>query len=136
MMMCWRLWTTNKSCLVINDWYLYHVKILVSKQLGLFKILNPKHHVFWTKMFDNVVQKPAVEIQPPEVFHKKGVLKNFAKFTRRHLCQMRPATLLNKRLWHSCFPMNFAKFLRTPFYRIPPDDCFLALQKATIPIRS
>ena len=28
----------------------------------------------------------------------------------------RPATLLKKRLWHRCFPMNFGKFLRTPFY--------------------
>ena len=28
---------------------------------------------------------------------------------------LRPATLLKKNLWHSCFPMNFAKFLRTPF---------------------
>ena len=27
----------------------------------------------------------------------------------------RPATLLQKRLWHRCFPVNFAKFLRTPF---------------------
>ena len=27
----------------------------------------------------------------------------------------RPATLLKKRLWHRCFPMNFPKFLRTPF---------------------
>ena len=24
--------------------------------------------------------------------------------------------LLKKRLWHSCFPVNFAKFLRTPFF--------------------
>ena len=28
-----------------------------------------------------------------------------------------PATLLKKRLWHRCFPVNFVKFLRTPFYR-------------------
>ena len=28
---------------------------------------------------------------------------------------MRPVTLLKKRLWHRCFPVNFAKFLRTPF---------------------
>ena len=27
---------------------------------------------------------------------------------------LRSATLLKKRLWISCFPMNFAKFLRTP----------------------
>ena len=59
-----------------------------------------------------------------EVFCKKGVLRNFAKFTGKHLCQglffnivagLRPATLLKKRLWHRCFPVNFAKFLRTPF---------------------
>ena len=28
---------------------------------------------------------------------------------------LRPATLLKKRLWHRCFPVNFTKFLRTPF---------------------
>ena len=27
----------------------------------------------------------------------------------------RPATLLKKRLWHRCFPVNFAKFLWAPF---------------------
>ena len=27
------------------------------------------------------------EEQPPEVFCKEGVLRNFAKFTRKHLCQ-------------------------------------------------
>ena len=26
-----------------------------------------------------------------------------------------PATLLKKRPWHSCFPVNFVKFLRTTF---------------------
>ena len=29
--------------------------------------------------------------------------------------QARPATSLRKRLWHRCFPVNFAKFLRTLF---------------------
>ena len=28
----------------------------------------------------------------------------------------RPATLLKKRLLHRCFPVNFVKILRTPFY--------------------
>ena len=58
----------------------------------------------------------------PGVFCKKGVLRNFAKFTREQLCQslffnkvagLRP--LLKKRLWHRCFPVNFANFLRIPF---------------------
>ena len=81
---------------------------------------------------------------------RKGVLRNLAKFTGKHLCQslffnkvsglkvwnmfkvnnkdtmfllltlnifhtLRPATLWKKRLWHRCFPVNFAKYLRTPF---------------------
>ena len=58
----------------------------------------------------------------------KDVFRNFAKLTEKHICQSlfliklqasRPATLLKKRLWHRCFPVNFAKFLRTPFI-IPP----------------
>ena len=57
-------------------------------------------------------------------FVKKGVLRNFAKFTGKHLCQslffnkvagLIPATLLEKKLWQRCFPGNFAKFLKTPF---------------------
>ena len=35
---------------------------------------------------------------------------------RDYICEcLRPATLLKKRLWRGCFPVNFAKFLRTPF---------------------
>ena len=30
------------------------------------------------------------------------------------------AGLFKKRLWHRYFPLNFAKFLRTPFYRTLP----------------
>ena len=41
---------------------------------------------------------------------KKGVLRNFARFTGRHLCQ---SLFFNS--WHRCFPVNFAKLLRTPF---------------------
>ena len=54
----------------------------------------------------------------------KGVLRNFAKFTGKHLCQslffnkvvvLSPVSLLKKRLWQRCFPVNFVKFLRTHF---------------------
>ena len=31
-------------------------------------------------------------------------------------CCLLPATSLKKRLWHRCFPMNFVKFPRTPFF--------------------
>ena len=31
------------------------------------------------------------------------------------VASLRTATLFKKRLWHRCFPVNFAIFLRTPF---------------------
>ena len=40
---------------------------------------------------------------------------------------IRPATLLKKRLWHRCFPVNFAKFLRTPFSQNTSGGCFYHL---------
>ena len=49
----------------------------------------------------------------PEVFYKKGVLRNFTKFKGKHLCQN---PFFKKRIWRRCFPVNFSKFLRTPFY--------------------
>ena len=68
---------------------------------------------------------------------RKGVLRNFSKFTRKHLWQVlfykevagpQPATLLKMRLCHRCFPINFAKFLRTPFHRTPLNDCSSTIQ--------
>ena len=72
--------------------------------------------------FEKPLQKS--QKQPPEVFFKRWVLKTFVKFKWKYLCQslffnkvagFGPATLLKKRLWHRCFPVNFAKFLETPF---------------------
>ena len=60
------------------------------------------------------------------MFCKKGDLKNFTKFTGKHLCQslffnkvagLRPATSLRKKLWHRCFTVNFVKLLRTTFLK-------------------
>ena len=63
-------------------------------------------------------------VPPVRCSVKKGVLWSFAEFTGKQLCQslffskvagVRPLTLFKKRLWHRCYPVNFAKFLRTPF---------------------
>ena len=72
---------------------------------------------------------------------KISVLKNFAKFTGKHLCQsllfnkvagLRPATLLNKRLCHRSFPVNFAKLLQTP----ASEHCFTHYLIITMKIRA
>ena len=44
-----------------------------------------------------------------------------------------PAALLKKGLLQRRFSARFAKFLKTSFYRTPPDDCFLCL---TVILRS
>ena len=64
---------------------------------------------------------------------KKGVHRNFTKFTGKHLCQslffnkvasLRPAVLLKTRLWHRCFHVNFVKFQRTPSLQNISGGCF------------
>ena len=45
--------------------------------------------------------------------------------------QAAPATLLKKRLWHRCFPVNFTKSIRTPFLRNISGSCFLSIPQAT-----
>ena len=52
----------------------------------------------------------------PEMLYKKGVFKNFTR---------------KKRLWHRCFPVNFLKFLGTPFFNRTPSVAASALTKKT-----
>ena len=64
--------------------------------------------------------------QPPEVFCKKGVLKNFTNFTGKtpafellfhKVVGLRPVTLLKRDSITGVFPVKFAKFLRTPILK-------------------
>ena len=49
---------------------------------------------------------------------RKGFVRNFAKVTGKHLCQ---------KLRYRCFPVNFAKFLRTPFLQNTSGRLFLQM---------
>ena len=51
----------------------------------------------------------------------KKVLLQISQNSHENTCArvsflIRPTTLLKWRLWHRCFPVNFAKFVRTPFF--------------------
>ena len=61
----------------------------------------------------------------PEVFCRKGVLRNFAKFTGKHLCQsfffnkvsgLRPATLLKKENLAQVFSCEFCKISKNTYF--------------------
>ena len=43
------------------------------------------------------------------------MFKNSLKFLIIHWKTLVPGSLLKKRLWQRCFPVNFEKILRTPF---------------------
>ena len=57
------------------------------------------------------------------MFYKISVTKIFAKFTEKHCvgvifdkaAGLNACRLIKKTLQHRCFPMNIARFVRTPF---------------------
>ena len=65
------------------------------------------------RTFNLLIPRRLVRSSRQEVFYKNGVQLN-----------KRPATLLKKSLWHRCFPVNFAKFLRTLFLQKTSGGCF------------
>ena len=58
-----------------------------------------------------------------QLFCKIAILKNFAKFTRKHLCwnlsffsDLQPETLSNYRLLHRCFCCKFSEVFKNVFF--------------------
>ena len=100
----------ENTCVVV---FFFRIDVLKN-----FSIFTRKHFVLeslFSKVADlkadtrffNVSSKIHQQKQPPEMFYKKAVLKNFAIFTGQHLCCIlffnkvvgfSPATLLKKRL--------------------------------------
>ena len=61
-----------------------------------------------------------------EIVYTIDVAKNFPRLTRKHISLslfLIITFLLKKRIQHSCFPVNCAKFLRALFLS-PSDNCF------------
>ena len=64
------------------------------------------------------MKQPIQRSSLSQMFFKIGVLKNFAKFTRKHLCKdvarLKACNFVKKRLQHRHFLVKFAKFSKTP----------------------
>ena len=89
----------------IDRFFTCYIRFVSGRLVKIFLLVS-QYSVF-TVLAEAVVQRSSV---------KKGVLRNIAKFTGEKLCQ---SLFFNKvaglGLWHRCFPVNFAKFLKTPF---------------------
>ena len=72
---------------------------------GIEKIMPHTEAVFGRysikKMFLEILQNPQKNTCTCLFFHK--------------VTGLRPGTLLKNKLWHRCFPVNFARFVKIPF---------------------
>ena len=76
--------------------------ITVIKLIGMVMRLET-----WLKLSSGNYAAGSFGSNLPEVFHDKGVLKSFAKFTAKHLCQ--------SLFFHNVAGLANSKFLRTSF---------------------
>ena len=84
--------------------------ILVKINLFAFDIINATF-IQWTKAAVRRCSVEKVFLEISQNSHENTC----ARVSFLIKLQARPTTLL-KRLWHRCFPVNFAKFLRIPFF--------------------
>ena len=73
----------------------------------MFNLAVIRHFLLHYKIINTI---SSLRSSRPEVFCKKGVLRKFAKFLGKHLCQ---SLFFNK---VAGLPVNFVKFLRTSFF--------------------
>ena len=115
-------WTSNIYIPFTLKWHYCHVRFI-----------ETQHNFEITYLHLNLLQ---VQKEPPEVFHKKAVLKNFAIFTGKHLrwslfsmkLQAFTATILLKR--HSntgVFLWTLQNFQEQLFWRTSGNGCFCSL---------
>ena len=102
-----RKYTVQKMIFIVEDFFIF-----LCNDTGVPYSCNPHTEIYMSSYSrwwsidgpgSTSIQSEHGRNSCPEVFCKRDVLRNFAKFK------------LKKRLWHRCFPVNFAKFLRTPF---------------------
>ena len=78
--------------------------------------------------------------QPSEVFCRRRSSLKFRKFhwktsVLESICNkvagLKACNFIKKRLQHTCFPLKYAKFLRTPILKNICDDCFSTVDPVT-----
>ena len=126
--LCWPLQTFFYRTAIVTASTLSRQQIAFSGEPGIY--CWPSHW-FLLRAPSKTQLKP--QKQPLELFCKKGVLRNFANFTGKHLCWsfflielQEVCSFIKKRLRHRRFPEEFTKFLRTPNLKTV-NDCFWKL---------
>ena len=107
----------------LNGLWIPSPNLPLLNQINWFKAAN---HAYWKKekksniMWEVVTRRCSARTlswKYYKIYREMPVLESLSKNAVVHKCSiksLRPATLLKKRLWYRSFPVNFAKFLRTP----------------------
>ena len=101
-----------------------------------FSPIWPRTYVINIFILEKRQKKESIRSSPSQMLFKLSVFKKSCKIYRKtpepvsfiEKLQVSPGTLSKKILRHRCSRVNSAKFLRTPFNRTPPDNCFWALK--------
>ena len=96
--------------------------------MNFFSRLMTFHYLKVASYISLVSIKPATVLKQKQSSRgvlEKCVLKHFEKLTGKPLCQslflnkiagLWPETLIKKKPWQRCFPVNIAKFLKNTFF--------------------
>ena len=129
------LWNLSPVKFILCDYAIDHIYEHFEDWIMLisFFCLVVRLSVLFKIDYEQILKSFISKQSPSRCSMKIGVPKNFINYIGKHLYQslfsnkvagLRSATLLKKSPWHRCFPVNFGKFLRTPFYRTPSNNCF------------
>ena len=81
-----------------------------------------KYYVAWAYPYSEAevqrcsVKKVFLKISKNSLENTRARVSLLIKLHAYKVAGLRPVTLLKRRLWHRCFPVNFMEFLRTPFF--------------------
>ena len=129
---CWNITQVMQKCKILSNFS----RILTCYLTQFIKKINLSclRHWCFSRKFRNFSLE---QKQPPEVFCKNDVLKNFTIFTEKRLClshflnkvaeisSLQHWRFIKKRFQHRCFPVNIAKFLKTRIMKNICEELFL-----------
>ena len=129
----------QRRCFRVNDakcltthFFTEHLPRLLYVYVGWANIAsvnflcNVVSAVFGQHWLDCWLRANIVRSSRLQMFFKISVIKNFANFTLKR-------NFVKKKLQHKCFPVNIAKFLRTPYNFLV--QCYLRRIWTTLIIR-
>ena len=110
----------------MDDFSLKNLSVFSFAVVGSIKYISWLNLRLWTAKRGKSKSDSSMKKQPTAVFYKKDILKNFTKFTGKHLCR-NVLRLLKLQAWRlQLYEFSFEKFLchRDRYFRFSWDDCY------------